>query len=103
MKREEGSGEEIKDIQFRRVFPCAVGRVEWSSSVTIDWPTIHGATAQQLYNTSLYLAQSFHYSLSTLKQLSGLMKSEKKRRQGDRWKSDRHTEEKKKAPKRERS
>lgn len=40
--------------------------VGWSGEVTIGWPTIRGATAQQLYITVLYLAPSFHYSLSTL-------------------------------------
>lgn len=61
-KREERSGEEIKDIQLHRAFPCAAERVGWNSGVTIGWLTIRGATAQQLYITILYLAQSFHYS-----------------------------------------
>lgn len=61
-------------------------RVGWSSGVTIGWPTIRGATAQQLYITMLYLAQSFHYSLSTLLSrviCAGKKKKVKKRGDGE--------------------
>lgn len=98
MKREERrSGGEIKDIQLRRAFPCAAERVGWSSGVTIGWPTIRGATAQQLYITILYLAQSFHYSLSTLlsRVIGAGRKMKRKGRRGDRWKSDRQRERRK--------
>lgn len=101
MKREERrSGEEIKDIQLRRAFPCAAERVGWSSGVTIGWPTICGATAQQLYITILYLAQSFHYSLSTL--LSRVIGVGRKvKRKGRRGIGGRATDTEKRGKKRE--
>lgn len=69
--------------------------------MTIGWPTIRGATAQQLYITILYLAQSFHYSLSTL--LSRVICAGKVKKKGDREICGRatDTEEKKREQDRE--
>lgn len=90
MKREE-----IKETELHRAFPSITERVGWSSRATISWPAIRGATAKQLYITILYLAQSFHYSLSTL--LSRVISAGRKVKTGEIGrKEEQQTEEGKK-------